>query len=191
MAGLSIPNDKSLSGRVIAYGLATFTNVDNNIQLVGVGVGVDIGDVISVSGSASNDKSFTIESITDNDNVIVNAAHAGGATSKALIDEVISVKVVLLAKYFIAPVGLGQDWVTVSRPNLTTAINTTNRAIEISIYTSNTKNGNLTFTIDGMSLSRSYVGDNVYSITSAAQLVGIDAQYSISSNRGFYVRERR
>jgi len=116
-------------------GTAVFTNSDNNINLTGIGgIGLEVGDVISVVGSASNDKLFTVEVITDVDNLIVNAAHAGGTTSKALVDETVAVDVSLLVKWFQAPIGLGQGWVdlTGTRANDINYSNLTNRILSVS-----------------------------------------------------------
>lgn len=121
------PSETSVSGS------ATFTNATNNIGLTGVGtIGLEIGDVIEVTGSANNDKLFTVEVITDDDNVIVNQAHAGGTTTKALIDETVSVTVTLKCKWFLAPLGLGQGWVDVTsaRAYDTPYQNPTNRTIK-------------------------------------------------------------
>jgi len=117
-------------------GTAVFTNSDNNISLTGIGgIGLEVGDVISVVGSASNDKLFTVEVITDVDNLIVNAAHAGGTTSKSLVNETVNATVTLVAKWFNAAAGLGQDWVdvTASRANATIYTNNTQRQISVSV----------------------------------------------------------
>lgn len=73
-------------------GSATFTNSTNNVSLTGIGdiAGLEVGDVYKVTGSASNDKEFTVEVITDSNNVIFNQSHAGGTTTKSLVDEATS-----------------------------------------------------------------------------------------------------
>lgn len=121
----------------IATGTATFTATTNNINLTGIGIGVEVGDVIQISGAedAKNNSEFTIEVITDADNIIVNQAHANKGTGKNVAtrsgDTGVTVK--LLAKWYNAPLGLGQDWVdvTASRSINTNYSNNTNRAIEI------------------------------------------------------------
>jgi hypothetical protein len=96
-------------------GTATFTNSTNNIALTGIGsIGLEIGDVVQVTGTASNNKLFTVEVITDSGNVIVNQAHAGGTTTKSLVNETVSATVTLLAKWFNASPGLGQGPVDVT-----------------------------------------------------------------------------
>jgi hypothetical protein len=69
---------------------------------------------VRLTGTASNNKLFTVEVITDSGNVIVNQAHAGGTTSKSLVNETVSATVTLLSKWFNAPIGLGQGWVNVT-----------------------------------------------------------------------------
>ena len=121
----------------LATGTATFTATTNNINLTGIGVGAEIGDVIQISGAidAKNNSEFTIEAITDANNIIVNQAHANKGTTKNVAarsgDTGVTVK--LLAKWYNAPLGLGQDWVdvTTSRAAGTTYPNYTNRSIVV------------------------------------------------------------
>jgi hypothetical protein len=128
---------------------ATFTNSTNNIALTGIGsIGLEIGDVVQVTGTASNNKLFTVEVITDSGNVIVNQAHAGGTTSKSLVNETVSATVTLVAKWFNAPIGLGQGWVAPSRSPGVTYTNNTLRAMSVNVQapTDNPQ----PFTIDGL-----------------------------------------
>jgi len=137
------PNETTVTGT------ATFTNSTNNIALTGIGsIGLEIGDVVQVTGTASNDKLFTVEVITDSGNVIVNQAHAGGTTSKSLVDETVSATVTLLTKWFNAPVGLGQGWVAPSRSPGVTYTNNTLRAMSVNVQA--TTSDNQPFTIDGL-----------------------------------------
>jgi hypothetical protein len=123
------PNETTVTGT------ATFTNSTNNIALPGIGsIGLEIGDVVQVTGTASNNKLFTVEVITDSGNVIVNQAHAGGTTSKSLVDETVSATITLVAKWFNAPTGLGQGWVAVSATNNVIKTNNTGRSF-YAIYT--------------------------------------------------------
>jgi hypothetical protein len=123
-------------GETAITGTATFTNSTNNIALTGIGsIGLEIGDVVQVTGTASNNKLFTVEVITDSGNVIVNQAHAGGTTSKSLVDETVSATVTLISNWFNAPIGMGQGWVDVSagRSLFTTYTGLANRTMLASI----------------------------------------------------------
>ena len=112
-------------------GTTIFTNSTNNINLLNIGKrGLEIGDVITVIGAYSNNKNFTVEVITDDDNVIVNQAHAGGTTTKSLVDETVGATITLLSRAKNAPIGLGQGWCIPTRVRNTTYTNPTNRAIK-------------------------------------------------------------
>ena len=123
----------------IATGTATFTATTNNINLTGIGIGVEVGDVIQISGAvdAKNNSEFTIEVITDANNIIVNQAHANKGTTKNVAAQAgdTGVTVKLLAKWYNAPIGLGQGWidVTSSRTVDTNYSNNTKRNIQISV----------------------------------------------------------
>ena len=131
--------------KTIATGIATFDAVTNNINLTGIGIGVEIGDVIQISGAedAKNNSEFTIEVITDDDNVIVNQAHANKGTSKNVAtrsgDTDVTVK--LLAKWYNAPIGLGQAWINMFvaglRVSSTVYVNTTGRGLSVSAMSGN------------------------------------------------------
>ena len=117
-------------------GTTTFTNVDNNFSLTGIGtIGLEIGDVINITNSVSNNQNFTVEVITDDDNIIVNAAHAGAVTSKSLIDEASTagVTIILVSKYYNAAPTLGLGWANVLsiRTNNVLQTNTLNREIKV------------------------------------------------------------
>lgn len=117
-------------------GTATFTNATNTINLTGIGLlDIEIGDVLIVTDSVSNNTEFTLEVITDDDNIIVNQAHAGGTTTKSLVGEVATagVTISLLSKYYNASLGLGQGYVQVSRSSGATNTNNTGRTIEVAV----------------------------------------------------------
>jgi hypothetical protein len=140
-------------------GTATFTNSTNNISLTGIGNldGLAVGDVIEVAGSVSNNDVFTVEVITDTNNVIVNAAHAGGTTSKSLTTEASGgVKVTLVCKAKDAPLGYGQGVVDVlsSRSSGSVYTNTTGRSLHwVSSYASTSATSNSgNFEVDGISM---------------------------------------
>jgi len=138
---------------VSVSGTAVFTNTDNNIELTNIGdIGLEVGDVIQVSGSTNNDTEFTVEVITDADNVIVNAAHAGGTSTKSLVDETVSVTVTLLVKAKSAGLGVGQAWKNVmgARAGNVTYTNTTGKTIMVSVFT--TSSVTYTVTVDGVNV---------------------------------------
>jgi hypothetical protein len=141
-------------------GTATFTNADNNINLTGVGnIGLEIGDVITVADSVSNNKVFTVEVNTDANNIIVNEAHAGGTTTKSLVGEVstANVKINLLSKYYNAPIGLGQGWVNVASDR-TIGVNETNisgRSIQVKASITTLESTVRNFIVDGETVQQS------------------------------------
>jgi hypothetical protein len=146
-------------------GTATFTASTNNIALADIHnlTGLADGDVIEVTGSASNDGVYTAESIALG-NVIVNAAHAGGTLAiKALTDEIETVTVTLVAKANIAALGYGQGWVNFAlgaaedpgRWKGITYTNSTGRSIEVSVRPSVINDGadadiTMRFEVDGL-----------------------------------------
>jgi len=115
---------------------ATFTKLTNNIELTDIRdeLALEVGDVIQISGSADNDNLYTVESITDADNIIVNYEHRNGAGSLSLVDETTNVTIKRIAKWFNAPTGLGRGAVDVtgSRAVNTTYTNGTGRDMYIS-----------------------------------------------------------
>lgn len=139
LAKTSDINTAGVELKTIATGTATFTATTNNINLTGIGVGVEIGDVIQISGAtdSKNNSEFTVEVITDNNNIIVNQAHANKDTSKNVATRVSNtgVTVKLLAKWYNAPVGLGQEMVDVSSIRLagTSYRNNTKRLLVVKI----------------------------------------------------------
>lgn len=142
----------------IASGTATFTSTTNNITLTGIGIGVEIGDVIQISGAidAKNNSEFTVEVITDNDNIIVNQAHADKRTTKNVAtrsgDTGVTVK--LLAKWYNASIGLGRAWIafTPAQKTLNTVqFNNTGREMPISVLSNPSAYGYAQTSNDGVS----------------------------------------
>lgn len=125
-------------------GSATFTNSDNRIALTGVGaIGLEIGDVITISGSVSNNGEYTVEHIngdgsglvTDNNSIIVNYEHRGQTTTKALSNETATVTINLFGRAGLVESGVGQGWCNPAsgRSLGVTYTNTTNRNIKCSV----------------------------------------------------------
>lgn len=143
---------------IISTGTATFTATTNNINLTGIGVDVEIGDVIKISGAidAKNNSEFTVEVITDANNIIVNQAHANKGTTKNVAAQVSDdgVTVKLLSKWYNAPLGLGQGWVGVaaSRSAGVTYTNNTGKPVTALISFNINANSN-SISIDGVKIS--------------------------------------
>ena len=120
---------------------ATFTAIDNKIVMTGIVTALqfEVGDVIQFSNAtAQNNKPRTVESIIDANTIIVNYEHCGarGNSSLKLTDETkTGATVKLLAKWFVAPIGLGQAWVDVSalRGINITYYMTANRVCSVSV----------------------------------------------------------
>ena len=142
-------NTAGVELKTIATGTATFTATTNNINLTGIGIGVEVGDVIQISGAtdAKNNSEFTIEVITDANNIIVNQAHANKGTTKNVANRAsdTEVTVKLLAKWYNAPLGIGQDWVILTGSRLinTTYNNLCRRSIKIAINFSTGTSGEI------------------------------------------------
>lgn len=118
-------------------GSVTFTKATNNInvgQMVPTLL-LEVGDVIQISNSQFNDKLYTIEAITDSNNVIVNYAHRNGAGTLSLTDEIKSVTIKRIAKWYQAPLTLGRAWVDVLPDRLVNVIyqGLMNRAMIVSV----------------------------------------------------------
>jgi len=182
-------NDKDSStqaGTPEVTGTATFTNATQVINLTGIGAldNLEIGDVIQITNSLSNNKEFTIESITDANNVIVNYEHRGKTTTKSLIDEVATagVTVNLLCKWYNAPLGLGQGWadVTSSRALNVAALNSTNRAIKAAAIISGSDTISRTLLIDGASLAIEE-GSDLSGYSTISEVVTAGSSYEISA----------
>ena len=132
---------------------ATFTRLTNNIAMTGIvtALGLEIGDVIQITGSTSNNRLHTIESITDVNNVIVNEAHKNGAGSLSLVTETATVTIKRIAKSFNARLGLGQEWVDVTASRVAAIVytNTTGKPITIIISDSYGAGWHTVVTVNG------------------------------------------
>jgi hypothetical protein len=147
-------------GETTVTGTATFTNSTNNIALTGIGsIGLEIGDVVQVTGTASNNKLFTVEVITDSGNVIVNQAHAGVTTSKSLVNETVSATVTLVAKWYSASFGLGQGVRNVSRSIGVTYTNNTGRPLDVRLSVSPSASFTLALVVDGQDFAAIRIGN--------------------------------
>ena len=118
-------------------GSATLNGTTNNtVQLTDIvtTLVLEVGDVIRIQYSGYN-KLHSVESITNNDLIVVNYEHAGNRAdgSLKLSDETASVTITRISKWYNAPIGLGQGWVdmTGSRSAGTNYTNTTGRPIMV------------------------------------------------------------
>lgn len=191
--GVSVATDAEVSSAIegavqtglvalqtIATGTATFTATTNNINLTGIGIGVEIGDVIQITGAddAKNNSEFTIEVITDANNIIVNQAHANKGTSKNVAARAsdTGVQVKLLAKWYNAPIGLGRASivVTASRGSNTLYLNNTNREIFISIASAA-----ITASIFGQASLFDVTNNQAVSTSASYAIAGASAQLTV------------
>ena len=164
LAALATKADKP--GETTVADTATFTNSTNNIALTGIGsIGLEIGDVVEVSGTASNNKLFTVEVITDSGNVIVNQAHAGGTTTKSFVDETVSATITLVAKWFNAYPGLGQGFVTKNLTLGATYTSLTNRSMQVHHLLPLSPSHDVVFEVNGEILVDQNFGSTGVSLT--------------------------
>jgi hypothetical protein len=173
-------------GETAITGTAAFTNATNNIALTGIGsIGLEIGDVVQVTGTASNDKLFTVEVITDSGNVIVNQAHAGGTTTKSLVDETVSATVTLVSKWFNAAAGLGQGWLRFPIPSKRSTdvvyTNSTNREIAIAV-TRNVSVSSLAINVDDVEVM--VAGTNENGRVSIGLDIPVGSTYEVTGDIG-------
>lgn len=122
---------------------ATLTGTDNKIVMNGIvsSLGLEIGDVIQFTSvaDANNKKMRTVESIINNNEIIVNYEHCGsrGNGSLKLSNQTLTnATVKRIAKWYNAPLGLGQAWVNMTAlrgAKNTTYTNDTSRYIEVMI----------------------------------------------------------
>ena len=152
-------------------GSATLNGTANNtVQLTGIvtKLGLEVGDVIRIQYSGY-DKSHTVESITDDNSIIVNYEHAGNRAngSLKLPNTTASVTITRIAKWYNAPVGLGQAWVSVLnlRSQGTTYTNKTGRMIIATIVSSGGSGVNTYASVDG-----AYFRNGVSGGVSSAQM---------------------
>lgn len=125
-------------GQPSITGSATLNGTtDNTVQLTSIvtTLGLEVGDVIRIQYSGY-DKLHTVESITNNNLIVVNYEHAGnrGNGSLKLADQTATVTITRIAKWYNAPTGLGQAWVFVTalRNDGVNYTNSTSRPINVS-----------------------------------------------------------
>lgn len=167
-------------------GTVSFNSTTNNISLTNIvtALGLEIGDVIQISGAtdSKNNSEFTIEVITDANNIIVNQAHANKGTSKNVANRSgdTDVTIKLLAKYYNAPVGLGQGWVDVtsSRSIGVSYPNATNRTIIVNMSARFDSTPTAILSINNVTVN--YRRDSGYYYSTLHGEVSIDGNYIVS-----------
>ena len=183
-------------GQPSMTGSATLNGTTGNtVQLTNIvtTLGLEVGDVIRINYSGYN-KLHTVESIANNNLIVVNYEHAGnrGNGGLKLADTTASVTVTRIAKWFNAPIGLGQAWVGVTS-NRAVGVNYTNttvRSIMVSIITP--KNGGAGLTISGLVIGRAASGGGIGNNPNhAAGIIPDGATYGIEADTGYLARELR
>ena len=168
---------------------ATFTAIDNKIVMPGIvtALQLEVGDVIQFSNAiAQNNKPRTVESITDNNTIIVNYEHAGnrGNGSLRLADQSATVAIKRISKWYNAPLGLGQSGVNVRilRVAGTTYTNTTGRTIQAQVSSHTWDSGVfVTPTVDGIAHRASGASGSISSAGAAVTLdITRDSEYSFA-----------
>ncbi len=152
---------------------------DNTVQLTNIvtALALEVGDVIRIQYSGY-DKLHTVESITNDNSIIVNYEHAGnrGNGSLKLADETVTVTITRIAKWYSAPLGLGQEWVSKIPTNSVIYSNSTNRTLAIQSKCTSPGEFSHTLYVDGVELSKSKLSAD--KISTLSQLVPKNSSYS-------------
>lgn len=163
---------------------------DNTIQLTGIvtDLGLEVGDVISIQYSGYN-KLHTVESITNDNSIIVNYEHAGNRSngSLKLPNTTANVTVTRIAKWHNAPLGLGQKNLNVSSKRAvgTTYTNTSGKSIYVFVSADgNAGTGfDVALTVDGVDIKARGGGVNGsnYKGASVSAIVHQGSSYIVTS----------
>lgn len=154
---------------------------NNTVVMTGIvtELSLEVGDVIRIDTGAYN-KLHTVESITNNGSIIVNYEHAGnrGNGSLKLPNFTGTATVTRIAKWFNAPLGLGQAWVnlTTSRSANTNYTNTAGRAIFVHFLFP--VGSGITVLVDGVQVGASSGGSG----TSNYAIVPSGGVYRVNGN---------
>jgi len=185
-ASLSNFLQPSLTGTYTSNG-----TTNNTIAMPGIVTALDleVGDVIKITGSPSglNDRIFTVESIADDGNIVVNYEHAGnrGNGPLKLADQTsVIVTIKRISKWINAPLGLGQAGVNVSNLRVagTTYTNTTGRTIQVQVSAYTGSGGVIiTPTVDGIVHRPSGASGGTVNAGAASTLdITRDSEYSFA-----------
>ena len=179
---------KSLFDKVSIAGSATFNGTTQTINLTNVGnITLAIGDVIEVSGTTSNNKLFTVESIPNANQIVVNYEHRGTSTpvpSKRLINETATATIRLYNRAKNAPLGQGQGWCTPASGRLKnqTYSNYTNRVIQVNASMNGNTACEIQSTVDGISTGfNATYGASSEQTVSTSFPVPVGGNYSVST----------
>lgn len=140
-----------LFGQPTMTGVAVTNGTDNSLTLTNIVtvLGLEKGDVIQISGSVSglNNKLFSIDGIASVSKVIVNYVHAGnhGNGPLKLVNQNTSITIKRIAKWYNAPLGLGQAWINLTGKRATgfSHGNVTGRPIMVMVSTSGMTAGDM------------------------------------------------
>lgn len=181
----------------ILTGTATLVSATNQVTMTNIvsALGLEVGDVIqfTVGTDANNAKMRTVESITDNNTIILNYEHCGnrGNGPLKLSDQSnITCTVKRIAKYYNASTGLGQDWVTLTSFRTLSSNNTNSTKREIKVSVSVGLNGGIEYIVDGARYS--YTTTISGNTNTQPALIDSNSIYSVISNVAMTLwRERR
>lgn len=161
---LSFANLESSLSKPTLTANATLTGINNKIVMNGIvtSLGLEIGDVIQFTSeaNANNQKIRTVESIINNNEIIVNYEHCGGrgnGTLKLTDETLTNATIKRIAKWYNAPIGLGQRWVTLTlfRVGDTNYTNTTKRTISVFARLGSTAIQSASIIVDGVATNHS------------------------------------
>ena len=168
---------------------ATLTGINNKIVMNGIvtSLGLEVGDVIQFTSvaNANNQKMRTVESIINNNEIIVNYEHCGsrGNGTLKLTDETLTnATIKRISKGYNAPLGLGQALVKVStnRGQNTTYTNTSGRPIQVMTH-GYFSNGICDIYING-NLVKAISSGSVYWVWNFDSIIPVGTTYSITGS---------
>lgn len=172
-----VDNLRDVTGSITLNGTTDNTVVMTDIVTE---LGLETGDVIRIDTGAYN-KLHTVESITDNSSLIVNYEHAGnrGDGSLKLPDFTGQATVTRIAKWFNAPIGVGQEWVGVTRSTGVTYANSTGRPIVFAYSGASSGVGGIfNMNVSGVTVSAPGWGNSVSSGIGISIIIPAGATYS-------------
>lgn len=177
----------------------TFANVDSVGGIVAYNDQIYVADNTGVYKQelVSYNKLHTVESITNDNSIIVNYEHSGnrGNGSLKLPDATEDVTVTRIAKWYNAPISLGQAWVNVLslRAINTEYTNTAGRAIAVAVSGFTNAGFRSTFSIDASIVQNSiaYSGSSILTPLVSGVQVPSQSKYSTTLSDIEYWQELR